>query len=306
MDAREHEAVEWLKDAPTLRDPLLIAAFAGWNDGGQAATAAVRWLARNLDGERLARISPERFHVFTEEGSRPQIRRRPGGETVLRWPGHDIFTVRTPEAWSRDLVVLIAREPDLRWRTYCEALLNVARRLGVSSLVTLGAFLAPVPHTRPAPVSGFAGTPQAAARLREAGALATGYEGPTGIVSVIMDLAAQAGLETASVWAAVPHYLPTTANPKAALALLRVVRAFTAIPFDLSRLEDAAQFFEGQVSEAVRAKGEVGEHVRRLEEADDKAAGLGERPQGAENLPNAADVIKAFEDLLRGGPGEPK
>lgn len=295
--------VEWTGERPpTLHEPLLIAAFAGWNDGGQAATAAVRWLARNLGGERVGRIDPESFHVFTASGSRPNIRRRPGDETVLRWPAHDLFAIHGDESWSHDLLVVVAREPDLRWRGYCDALLAAAEATGARQLMTLGAFLAPVPHTRPVPLSGFAGASEAAARLRAIGARPTGYEGPTGVVSVLMERAREAGLSTASLWAAVPHYLPTTANPKAALALLRAVREFTGLPLDLHRLEDAASFFETQVSEAVAAKEEVGDHIRRLEAADDEAAERGERPQGAENLPNAADVIKAFEDLLRGNP----
>lgn len=295
------EAIEWLGEvSPPLREPVLVAGFAGWNDGGQAASAAVRWLARNLDGERFARLDPEYFHVFTAEGSRPLIRRRPGGETVLRWPAHDFFAIRGLEGWPHDLIAFVAREPELRWRTYCEAVLTVARRAGVRQIVTLGAFLAPVPHTRPVPISGYAGNAESLARLRDIGALPTSYEGPTGIVSVLMDAAARAGFDTVSFWAAVPHYLPTTANPKAALALLQAVRKFTGLPLDLARLEDAAKFFEAQVTQAVQTKGEVGEHVRRLEEAEDEAARGRERPQGAESLPNADEVIKAFEEMLRG------
>ncbi len=293
--------VLWTADGPpTLRDPVLVAAFAGWNDGGQAATAAVRWLARNLDAERVGRIDPESFHVFTEDGSRPHIRRRPGGETVLRWPAHDLFAVRTEQSWSQDLLVLVAREPDRRWRAYCEALLGAANAAGARQVITLGAFLAPVPHTRAVPLSGFSGSSELSDRLRALGVRPTAYEGPTGIVSALMERAGEAGLVTASLWAAVPHYLPTTANPKAALALLRTVRELTSLPLDLHRLEEAASFFESQVSEAVAAKEEVGEYIRRLEAADDEAATRGERPIGAENLPNASDVIKAFEDLLRG------
>ena len=303
MDHGQQQQVQWSDDGPPpLRAPLLVAAFAGWNDGGQAATAAVRWLARNLQGERVGRIDPERFHVFTADGSRPHIRRRPGGETVLRWPSHDLYAVHGDESWSHDLLVLVAREPDLRWRSYCEALIAAAKASDARQLVTLGAFLAPVPHTRAVPLSGFSGSPETASRLRAIGVRPTAYEGPTGVVSALMEQAREAGITSASLWAAVPHYLPTTANPKAALALLRAMRELSGLPLDLRRLEDAASFFETQVSEAVAAKDEVGEHIRRLEAADDEATARGERPQGAENLPNASDVIKAFEDLLRGNP----
>lgn len=299
MDARADEYIEQLADsAPPLREPILLAGFAGWNDGGQAASAAVRWLARNLDGDRFARIRPERFHVFTAEGSRPVIKRRPGGETVLRWPAHDLYAVRGPNGWPHDLIVFVAREPELRWRTYCDAVLSLAKEARVSRLVTLGAFLAPVPHTRAVPISGYASDDEAGEALRSLGALATNYEGPTGIVSALMDAATAAGIPAASIWAAVPHYLPTTANPKAALRLLRAFRSLSGLPLDLARLEDAAVFFESQVTEAVRAKDEVGDHVRQLEEAEDEIAGP--KRGNAADLPHADDVIKAFEELLRG------
>jgi proteasome assembly chaperone (PAC2) family protein len=298
MAKGDNEHVERLVDVwPGLRSPILVAGFQGWNDAGQGASAAVRWLARHLDGERIARIRPDAFHSFTEMESRPIVRRH-GDERVIRWPAHELYAIRGGPGWSADLVAFVAKEPNLRWRTYCQAALAVAQQVGVKRVVTLGAFLAAVPHTRPVPVTGYAWTEPMNSTLESMGALATNYEGPTGIVSVFADAAKSAGIASASLWAAVPHYLPTTANPKAALALLRAVRDLTDLPLDLSRLEDASAFFEAQVSEAVRAKSEVAEHVQELEaeqqETDVKAS-------AAADLPNAADVISAFEDLLRRG-----
>lgn len=301
MAARIDAHVEQLTPAwPAFEDTVLVVGFQGWNDGGQAATAAVRWLARHLDGARVASMRPDDFHVFSEMESRPIVRRR-GDQRVIRWPRHDFFAVPRRAGWRHDLLVLVAREPDLHWRTYCESVLAVARRSGVRRLVTLGAFLAAVPHTRPVPITGYAWDDDVATSLAAIGTLSTTYEGPTGIVSVLSDAAQKAHIRTASLWAAVPHYLPTTANPKAALALLRALRDLVDLPLDLARLEDAAAFFETQVSEAVRSKGEVADHVHELEEtAEAERAARSNTP----DLPNAADVINAFEEMLRGNRGE--
>ncbi|MHB8577844.1 MAG: PAC2 family protein [Dehalococcoidia bacterium] len=305
MDPKDNAYVEKLvKRWPKLREPVLVTGFLGWNDGGQAATAGVRWLARNLDGERIASIVPDPFHVFSEMESRPVVRRH-GDERVVRWPRHDFYAVRGGRGWRNDLLVFVGREPDLRWRTYCDVVLQLAQALGSRTVVTLGAFLAAVPHSRPAPIIGYAWEEKLAATLASMGTLTTTYEGPTGMVSVLADAAHRAGLGAVSLWAAVPHYLPTTANPKAALGLLRAVRDLIDVPVDLTRLEDAAAYFEAQVSDAVRSKGEVAEHVKELEQtaAEDQQK-LSEG--GAHELPNAADIISAFEDMIRKGPhGEP-
>lgn len=301
-DDLERHIERHVRVMPGLRSPVLVAGFQGWNDGGQGASAAVRWLARNLDGERIASIRPDAFHVFSEMQSRPIVRIR-NGERVLRWPSHDMYAIRGGPGWSNDLVAFVAREPELRWRTYCQAALSVAEEVGVKRVVTLGAFLGAVPHTRPVSISGYAWSEDEQPRLGAMGTLTTSYEGPTGIVSVLSDAARARGMSAASLWAAVPHYLPTTANPKAALALLRAVRDLTDLPFDLSRLEDASAFFERQVSEAVRAKSEVAEHVHELEEQAGAAGGEVEavKRSAPGDLPNPADVIQAFEDLLRQG-----
>lgn len=284
---------------PKLRSPVLVAGFQGWNDAGQAATAAVRWLARHLDGERIATISPDPFHVFTEIESRPLVRLR-NAERILRWPSHDLYAVKGATSWSSDLVAFVAREPNLRWRTYCDAVLSTAGELGVQRVVTLGAFLAAVPHTRPVPITGYSLDDGFSKTLEVMETLSTTYEGPTGVVSVMTDAAQALGMRSASLWAAVPHYLPSTANPKAALALLRAVRDLIDVPLDLARLEDASAFFESQVSDAVRSKSEVAEHVRELEESAREESHT--RPQGeATDLPNAADVIRAFEEMIRKG-----
>src|SRR5262245_48490765 len=202
-----------LERRPELRSPALIVAFAGWGDAGEAASAAVRWLIRRLPAQRMGFIDAEHYQNFTS--TRPTVR-FVGGERRVSWPGHDIFYHTDPEK-PRDLALLIAREPELRWRTYCETVLHLAREIDADTLITLGAFLGDTPHSRPVPLTGFATTPELKERLDEMRVGGSAYEGATSITTVLHDFARRSNVPSASIWAAVPHYLPTTANPKAAL-----------------------------------------------------------------------------------------
>ncbi len=287
-----------LDPLPDLREPVLLAAFAGWNDAGEAATAALRWLVRHLAGRRVGGLDPEEFHVFTD--TRPHVR-LVDGERRISWPAHELF-LATSATLPRDLLLLVAREPELRWRTYCDELIDAARRAGAGVLISFGAFLADTPHTRPVPISGFATSGEWLERLRSHGAMPSDYQGPTGIVGVLHDRCREAGLPSASLWAAVPHYLPTTANPKAALALLRVLDRILDLRLDLSRLEAAAAFFERQVDEAVGRNRRAGSYVRDLERRADAARETREEhpPETSSPLPSAEEIIKDLEDFLRG------
>ncbi len=287
-----------LDPLPDLRDPVLLAAFAGWNDAGEAATAAVRWLVRHLTGRRVGGLDPEEFHVFTD--TRPHVR-LVDGERRISWPVHELF-LTTNAALPRDLLLFVAREPELRWRTYCDELIDAARRAGAGALISFGAFLADTPHTRPVPISGFATSGEWLERLRAHGAMPSDYQGPTGIVGVLHDRCRAAGMPSASLWAAVPHYLPTTANPKAALALLRVLDGLLELGLDLRRLEAAAAFFERQVDEAVGRNRRAGSYVRDLERRADAAREAREErpPETGSPLPSAEEIIKDLEDFLRG------
>jgi proteasome assembly chaperone (PAC2) family protein len=279
---------------PDLRDPVLIVAFSGWNDAGEAATAAVRWLVRRLPAQRMGGIDPECYHDFTS--TRPTVRHA-GGERRITWPQHDLYYHTDPES-PRDLVMLVAREPELRWRTYSETVLEAARELGAAMLVTLGAFLGDTPHRRPVPVTGFATTDELRAELYSQGLGLSNYEGSTGVVSVLHQFARDAGLPSASLWAAVPQYLPTTANPKAALALLRELRTLLGLGIDLQRLEAAASFFQRQVDEAIGRDRRATGYIRELERQSDDDPD--EEPRrGRANLPSADEVIRDLEAFLR-------
>jgi proteasome assembly chaperone (PAC2) family protein len=281
---------------PDLRDPVLVAAFVGWNDAGEGASAAVRWLVRRLPAQRMGSIDPEFYHDFTS--TRPTVRAA-GSERRITWPLHELFYYTDPEQ-PRDLVLLVAREPELRWRTYSETLLHVMGEVGASSLVTLGAFLGDTPHSRPVPVTAFATTDDLRAELYSQGLGLSNYEGDTGIVSVLHQFARSAGLPSASLWAAVPQYLPTTANPKAALALVRELRTLLGLTIDLQRLEAASSFFQRQVDEAIGRDRRATGYIRELErQSDDEPDKEPRRGRGRADLPSADEVIRDLEAFLR-------
>ncbi|HEX5954704.1 MAG TPA: PAC2 family protein [Solirubrobacterales bacterium] len=282
------EALNWDGDPPTLRSPILVAAFAGWNDAASAATTALDSVADALDAERIAELDPEDFYDF--QVTRPTIRLTDGQTREVDWPLNSFFAARAPTA-DRDLVLLAGIEPNMRWRTFAGAVLEAAERLDIEMVITLGALLADVPHTRPVPITGLATDPDLVERLN---LQRSSYEGPTGIVGIVHDACRRRGLTSASLWAAVPHYVAAVPNPKAALALLRRLEQFTGIAIEASELEDAMDRFETQVDRAVASNPEIEELVRRLESEQDEAPELdtGEMPSGD-------TIARDFQRFLR-------
>jgi proteasome assembly chaperone (PAC2) family protein len=244
---------------PTLRRPVLVAAFRGWNDGAQGASLAASFLAQSWDAQRFAELDPEEFYDF--QAVRPHVRLEDGLTRRIDWPENVLYEAAVPGA-DRDAVLLLGVEPNTRWRTFAEEFAGVAVELGVELVVTLGALLADVPHTRPAPVTGSASDPKL---VHELGLTSSRYEGPTGIVGVLHDACGRAGLPSASLWAAVPHYVSLAASPKAALALCDRLGALLGTTFDLSDLDRAAEAYELQVSAAVAQDEETAAYVRELE-----------------------------------------
>jgi proteasome assembly chaperone (PAC2) family protein len=282
-------AVRWVAE-PRLRRPVMLAAFAGWNDAGDAASSAARYLRDRWQARAFATIDPEEFFDFTT--TRPEVRLVDGVTREIVWPTNE-FSAAAPGG-DHDVVVLLGVEPQLRWRTFCEEVLGVARRLGVELVVTLGALLADVAHTRPVQVTGAAADPAMAARL---GLQRSRYEGPTGIVGVLHDACRQAGVPSASLWAAVPHYVAGTPSPKAALALVQRAGALVGTPVAATDLEIAAAAYERQVSEVVASDEEVAAYVRELEEAASE-----------DDLPSGEALAAELERFLRehgGGNGDP-
>jgi proteasome assembly chaperone (PAC2) family protein len=273
---------------PQLRDAVMICAFAGWNDGGEAATTAARTLRSQWGGLRFAEIDPEEFYDF--QVNRPTVRLESGSTRRIEWPSNRFFSARVGE---RDVVIFLGVEPNVRWRTYAESILEVCATSGVSLLVTLGAFLADVPHTRPAPVNaasedpGWLGRPEV---------LPARYEGPTGIVGVLNSTAARSGLPALSLWAAAPHYLPQARNPKVALALLEALRDLTGLEVDTGETELAARVFEREVSEAIEEDGNLAGYVRRLEDASELMVfdGIEDEELGSADVEDLAAELEQF------------
>jgi proteasome assembly chaperone (PAC2) family protein len=281
------DPVIWEADPPQLRSPILVCAFAGWNDAASAASAALEAVAASLDGDVVARIDPEEFYDF--QVNRPTIRLVEGQTRQIDWPDNQLLAVSVPTA-DRDLILLSGVEPNIRWRTFADAILTAAERLGVQMVISLGALIADVAHTRPVPITGLASDPKLVEQL---GLSRSSYEGPTGIVGVVHDACRRREITSASLWAAVPHYVAAVPNPKAALALLRRLEGLTGIAVEASELEDATGRFEDQVDRAVSANPEIEELVQNLEAAQE-----GEFDPTRE-VPSADDIAQDFQSFLR-------
>lgn len=269
---------------PTLHEPVVIAAFEGWNDAGDAATTAARYLVDRWDAELVADVDPEEFYDFTS--TRPEVRLDDDGLREIVWPATEIHAAAIPGG-DQDVLLIIGTEPQLRWRTYCEQLTAVAQGQGARLCITLGALLAEVPHTRPTPIVGTAYDPDVVAGLD---LQPSHYEGPTGIVGVVHDAWRRAGLRSASLWATVPAYVPGAPSPKAALALVERAAAMLQTWVPTTDLEIASASYERQVSELVDADEETATYVASLEEHHDVDPGV---------LPSADSIAEEVERFLR-------
>ncbi len=276
-------------DLPALRRPVLIAAFEGWNDAGDAASGAVEHLESAWDARKVHALDPDEYYDF--QVNRPTVRIVDGDVRRLTWPTTR-FAVASPPGADRDVVLVRGHEPNMRWRGFCDEVLAVAAELRVELVVTLGALLADSPHTRPVPVSG---TASDRATTDALGLERSRYEGPTGIVGVLSDRCHQAGLPAVSFWAAVPHYVSSPPVPKATLALLRRVEDLLDLPVPLGELPEQAREWERSVDEIAADDPEVRAYIASLEEREPE-----------EELPEASGeaIAKEFERYLRRGGDE--
>jgi predicted ATP-grasp superfamily ATP-dependent carboligase len=278
-------------DRPSgLRAPAMVCAFAGWNDAGDAASTAVSFMATALGARRFARVDTEEFYDL--QANRPRIRVSEDGEREIEWPSVEVFEAKVPRA-ARDLVLVQGVEPSLRWRTFSALIVELAEALGVQMVITLGALLADVPHTRPVAMTGFASDALLLERMGVSGAGT--YEGPTGIVGVLHSACAEAGVPAMSLWASIPHYVAAAPSPKAALALVRRLEGIVEVSVDASELEQAAATYERQVGLAVSSDPDVQAFVERLE----RDAESEEPPLAAEDLPSGDLLARDFQRFLR-------
>ena len=281
------DPIRW-KSRPQLRDPVLVCAFNGWNDAGEAASAALSLILSDFGGNEVADIDPEEFFDFT--AARPTIRLVEGRTRVIDWPSNTFHAAHVPAA-EHDLLLMRGTEPSLRWRTFNETVIRVAEECGVKMVVTLGALLADVPHTRPVSITGIASD---SALVDQLGFQRSSYEGPTGVVGALHHACQQHGMPSASLWASVPHYVAAAPNPKAALALIRAFEGLVGVAVDAAPLEEAAAEYERQVNEAVASDPDVKAFVERLEETMDEVAdALPDR------LPSADSIESDFQRYLK-------
>jgi proteasome assembly chaperone (PAC2) family protein len=277
---------------PTLRRPVLVAAFEGWNDAGDAASGAARWLADRYGAELVATIDAEEFFDFT--ATRPLVDSDEDGRRRITWPDTELWAATTDT--GSDLVVMVGHEPHLRWRTYCRAVLDAADALDASLVLCLGALLTDIPHTRPTTVTGATDDAGLTERL---GLVRSTYEGPTGIVGVLNAAAAEAERSTASLWAAVPTYVSGAPSPKATLAL--VERALTVLGLSLptTDLQIASAAYERQIDELVSSDDDTAAYVASLEEAADEEQ-LEEEELDALAASDPEALVEEVERFLRG------
>lgn len=282
------DSLTWAGDVPKLRSPILVCAFRGWNDAAAAASTALATVAESLDAETIAQVDPEEYFDF--QATRPTIVLTEGQSRRIDWPQNNLIAARVPGA-NRDLVLLDGTEPNLRWRTFSETIATAAEALGVEMVVTIGALIAEVSHTLPVPITGLASSQQL---VEELDLQRSSYEGPTGIVGVVHDCCRRLGMTSASLWAAVPHYVAAVPNPKAALALLRRLEGLTGIAVEASDLEQEATDYEEQIGRAVAANPEIEELVEQIEAQQVEQLG-----GDGEDLPSADTLAREFQQFLR-------
>lgn len=298
-----------------LRNPVLVAAFGGWNDAADAATTAIKFLIDRWKPLRFGDIDGEEFFLYTE--TRPTVQISKGTVRRLIWPGGRFLAHIGDAKLDHDIVLYLGPEPQLRWKTFAREFLGVCKHLHISEVLLLGAFLANIPHSATVPITGSASHPDLIERLGELDVRDSRYEGPTGMVGVVQETLNQAGIPTASLWAAAPHYLAATPNIKVTAALLTYLNTFLGTDLDLQDIQSDAVRFDEQITVLVERDPEAREYVRKLEKQaeddDDKEEEDGEdeddddsdmvihpdRVASTGPLPSADSLIRSVEELLR-------
>ena len=278
-------------ETPRLKLPTMIVAFAGWPDAAEAATRAVRYLIRRLPAQKFAEIDPEEFYDFTVK--RPHTRVNSRGQRVVRWPGNDFYYFAGKDE-SRNLLLFVGTEPNLRWRAYSNIITEVAVRSEVKLVISLGALLDAVPHTRMPRVTGRASSTTLTGKVKWLGIQNTGYQGPTGIHTAFTDACGKQGLDHASIWGHSPHYVETSPNPQVSHALLTKLRSLVDFDVDLDELDRAGQAFQNKVSEGMADQSEVSAYVAELERRYDASFEPEDR-----DIPEPDDMVRELENFLR-------
>lgn len=282
---------DWtVENRPQTNDAYMIVAFKGWNDAGSAASYAVEHLVDQLGAQHIARLDPDEYFDFTE--ARPVTRAAGKYRRELTWPGNNLYHVRMSS--GRDLLLMVGTEPHLRWKRYARELADLAEQFNVTEVLALGALLADTPHTRPVPLSGGAGSEDFGNRLKREGVKSSGYEGPTGILSVFSVALDERNIPNGSIWASVPHYISASPNPKASAAILEKLNRLLPLNVSIDKLNTEAIDYDSEIEAALRDNPEAQQYVRQLEMRD-PLLGL---PSPAEDIEEEVDDAKA-EGLIR-------
>ncbi len=288
---------------PTLRSPVLLCGFGGWADAASAATGALRYLLLKRPGQRIAEFDPDAIYSYTV--TRPVTTLEPRAGRRVQWPELSLTALFVPEA-ERDLVVLVGPEPDLRWQQFLQSLAEMATRLGVSQILTFGAFLAHVHYAGPAALMGISMDPGLRARLRQLGLAESNYQGSTSIATAILQEARGRGIPAAGLWVAAPSYLPHTSNPKLAAELLRVAEQLVGQSLWREELETAGRDMERRIEEALRERpdlvnflGRIGGEITEAPAPESAEEIPGQEQEQEQELPTADEVLKDLEDHLR-------
>jgi len=288
-----------IQELPSLRSPILVAAFAGWPDAAEVASGTARFLARKLRARRFAEIDPEEFYVFTE--SRPNTLILAPGQRALEWPANEFFSWHNPNG-ERDIVILQGREPNLNWREYVEIILDLAGRLGVTQMIALGGTYDAVSHRGQVSMSGHATSPELRDALAEFGITASSYEGPSSVQSALLEACREKNLLAASLWGHAPHYVRAAPNPKVSHAMLRVLKTLLGVELDLTELEVAGEALEAKVDAAMLENPELRDYVEQLDIVEEPV-----REQTVEELmadlplsrPDPAEIMRELEEILK-------
>ncbi|HZR38549.1 MAG TPA: PAC2 family protein [Ktedonobacteraceae bacterium] len=290
-----------------LRDPVVVVAFGGWNDAADAATTAIKILIDRWTPTKIAEIDSEDFFVFTE--ARPTIKFVDGIQRTIVWPTNQFLAYIAPE-FTRDVILFIGVEPQLKWKTFSSTFLEVCKHFNTSEVVFLGALLADIPHSMAVPITGASSNIEMKERLREMDVRSSPYEGPTGMIGVLQDACRRSHIPSATLWAAAPHYLAATPNIKVTAALLTYLNTFLSFGLDLSDIQSDAVRFEEQITALVARDPEASAYVHKLEE---QVTGRDEDDEDEEDddiinpdtvqstgpLPSADSLIRDVEELLR-------
>jgi len=279
-----------VQQTPTVKLDTLLIAFSGWADAAEGASSAIKFVERKLTSTKFAEFDPEEFYDFSQ--TRPQTTRTRDGKRRIHWPKNDFSYLVYPES-ERGIMVFMGVEPNLRWRTYSNAVAQLAHDHGVETVVHVGALLDAVPHTRAVKLSGTANRPDLNEFLENSGIKSSNYQGPTGISSSVMEACTGKGMGYASIWGHTSHYLQAAPNYRVSYTLLKVLNKLLELPLDLAELESAASTFDDEVGKAVAQDDQISSYVNKLEGQYDDAMPIS-------GIPDPAEVVRDLEQFLRG------